>query len=81
MVAHVKECRYSDDGSVVSVDTDDLDDVTKKVLIPKSIWKKFDCYCYSALTDSLKVDCKVIDNRDGKQMKAVDIVSFKEYKK
>lgn len=81
LVAYVKECRYSDDGSVVSVDVEDLDTTMKKVIIPKRTWKKFDCYCYSAMTDNLPVDKKVINNKKGEQMKATDIVSFKEYTK
>lgn len=78
LVAYVRECRYSEDGSVVSVDTDDLDLSMKKVLIPKRVWKKFDCYCYSVLTDNLpKVD-NVIDCTNVVDLKARMIVSFKE---
>lgn len=80
LVAYVRECRYSDDGSVVSVDTKDVGETTKRVLIPRSIWKKFDCYCYSALTDYLPVVTQTIDNKKGENMKAHFIVSFKEYK-
>ena len=80
LVAFVRECRYSEDGSVVSVDTDDLDNSVKRVLIPKRIWKKFDTYCYSSLTDNLPVVDSIVDNKDGNNMKVTKIVSFKEYK-
>ena len=42
LVAYVREDRYSEDGSVLAVNTEDAEDTLKKVIIPKSIWKKFE---------------------------------------
>lgn len=80
LIAHVKECRYSEDGSVVSVDTEDLEDGLKKVIIRKSIWKKFDCYCYSVLTDNLPVENKVVTPGKKPDLTCSKVISFKEYK-
>ncbi len=52
LVSTVREERYAED-SAVNVYESDVEDTLKRVLIPKSVWKKFDCYCYSALTDDL----------------------------
>ncbi|MGN1040520.1 MAG: hypothetical protein ACI4QL_03725 [Candidatus Fimimonas sp.] len=79
LVAYVRENRYSEDGSVVSVDTTDSEDAMKRVLIPKSVWKKFDCYCYSSFTDDLpKVDGEVIPDKNS-SLTADSIISFKNY--
>ena len=51
----------------------------KKCLIPKRVWKYFDAYCFSHLTD----DCPVAENivcGDKKDLKAHEIVSFREWK-
>lgn len=81
LVAHVREDRYSEDGSSVSVYDKDVDDSgLKKVLIPKKVWKLFDCYCYSSLTDNLpKVDNVCHINKD-ESLKVDEIVSFKHDK-
>lgn len=75
LIAYVREDRYSDDGAVLSVNTDDSELTLRKVLIPKSTWKKFDCYCYSSLTDNLPVNDNVITNNNN--LKATKIVSFR----
>lgn len=76
MIMKVREDRYSEDNSVISVNTSDVDDTLKTLFIPKRIWKKFDCYCYSVLTDDLPVarDEVVADS-----LKANEIVSFRDY--
>lgn len=75
LIAHVIENRYSEDGSVVAVDTEDVELKTRKVIIKKSTWKKFDCYCYSCLTDHLPVAKNVTK---AKNLKADTIISFKK---
>lgn len=74
MIMHVLEQRYSEDGTVIQVDTDDIDNRTKTLLIPKSVWKKFDCYTYSVLTDNLDPDTTII--RNCHDLKTRDILSF-----
>lgn len=78
LVAKVREERYSDDkGTVTNTYGEDVEENLKTVLIPKSVWKKFDAYCFSVLTDDLPVSADV---RDATDLKAREIVSFREFK-
>lgn len=78
LVAKVREERYSDDkGTVTNTYGEDVEENLKTVLIPKSVWKKFDAYCFSILTDDLPVSADVRDTTD---LKAREIVSFREFK-
>lgn len=78
LVAKVREERYSDDkGTVTNTYGEDVEENLKTVLIPKSVWKKFDAYCFSVLTDDLPVSADVRDTTD---LKARDIVSFRQFK-
>lgn len=77
LVMAVKECRYSEDNSVSSVDVEDVENTLKYIVVPKRVWKLFDCYCYSFLTDDLEVNRNVIQDYYNK----FDIVSFNKYKK
>lgn len=58
LVAFVRENVYSADGSTLNVFDDDVEQKLKKVLIPKRVWKDFDAWCYSAMTDDLPVEEK-----------------------
>lgn len=79
LIAYVQEYRYSDDNSVIGVNNVDTEDTLKKVIIPKSTWKYFDCYCYSVLTDNLPVEKDVIlNNKNTKNLKAKKILSFRQ---
>lgn len=79
LVAKVREERYSDDNSTVTnTYNEDVEENLKTVLIPKSIWKKFDAYCFSVLTDNLPVSDNVVSHCD--DLKARDIVSFRKWK-
>jgi len=74
----VREDRYSEDNNVVNINDKDVEDTLKTVIIPKRVWKKFDCYCYSTLTDDLPVvEGEVLPD----SLKADNIVSFRDYKK
>ena len=53
----------------------DVENKLRRVIVPKSTWKKFDCYCYSSLTDDLPVENKVVEASD---LKARKILSFKK---
>lgn len=72
LVAFVREERYSEDGA--NVYNDDVEQSLKRVIIPKSTWKKFDSYCYSSLTDNLPVNDKVVI---ADTLKAKKIISFR----
>lgn len=76
LLAYVKECRYSDDGTVIQSESVDTEDVLKLCIIPRWVWRKFDCYCYSALTDNLKVENNIIKTKD---LLCRDIISFNDY--
>lgn len=77
VVLHIRELMYSDDNSTINVFNSDVEDCSNKlVLLSKSVWKKYDRYCYSAITDDLPVENKVI--KKTKSLKANKIVSFRE---
>lgn len=78
LLMYVREERYADDGTAVNTYDEDVKDSLKKVFIPKSVWKKFDCYCYSAMTDDKPVYKRFnnINKRDS--LKANDYISFKK---
>ena len=78
LVAKVREERYSDDtGTITNTYSDDVEDNLKTVIIPKSVWKKFDAYCFSVLTDSLPVSDNVLKGTT--DLKAREIVSFRKF--
>lgn len=74
LIATIREERYSEDGTSVNVYDKDVEESLKRVIIPKKVWKWFDCYCYSILTDHLPVDDNVISAAD--TLKADYVVSF-----
>lgn len=80
IIAHVVEERYSDDNSLVSVDTEDVSEKLKWVVIPKSVWKMFDSHCYSVLTDDLEVENTIVNGKTLPDLKARFIVSFRKWK-
>lgn len=76
----IREERYSEDGSTVNNYDSDVEEKLKLCIIPKSVWKLFDCYCYSSFTDDLPDGEKNLrDDRKRKDLKARDIVSFKTF--
>lgn len=75
LVAYVRECVYSEDGSIFNSFNSDVEDELKKVLIPKRVWKKFDAYCYSYATDSLPVYDKV---QKSSYLKVQKLTTFNE---
>jgi hypothetical protein len=82
LIAKVQECRYSDDGSTISVNTKDVEETLKSVILSKRNWKYFDCYCYSVLTDDLPVENRVVyNNIKTINLKANNILSFRKLKK
>ena len=56
----------------------DVEDTLKTVIVPKTVFKKYDCYCYSALTDHLPVEDTIAKPKD---LKARSILTFKNNKK
>lgn len=75
LIAYVQECRYSDDNSTITAQSEDVENTLRRVIFRKKVWKTFDCYCYSSLTDDLPVEDTVTN---ASTLKAYDIVSFKK---
>lgn len=73
IVCTVREERYREDHGAVNVYDADVEDSLKRVIMPKSVWKKFDCYCYSVHTDDLPVADKTVKPDS---LKAYEVVSF-----
>ena len=76
LVMDVLEQRYSDDGTVISAQNSDITENLKHVIVPKSVWKKFDCYTYSVLTDNLPIANKKVVP---KTLKSTNIPSFRDW--
>ena len=73
----IREDRYSEDGTVISVNNEDIENTLKCVLIPKSTWRKFDAYTYSIFTDHLPVNNNVVKLSRSDTLKTKKIVSFR----
>lgn len=80
LLCHVRELRYSDDGQEINVYEGDVEESMRTVLVSKRVWKMFDAYCYSVLTDHLPVASDVVEGRELSDLKARRIVSFRKYK-
>lgn len=80
LVAYVRECRYSADSGVVTVDTADIEQSLVRVIIPKSTWKLFDAYAFSSLTDDLPVEDTITHGKDLPNLKIKKILSFRTFK-
>jgi len=76
LILKVRELVFMDNTS--NDFTEDVEETLKTMIVPKSTWKYFDCYCYSALTDDLPVENTVVKTKD---LKARDILTFKKNKK
>ncbi|MBE5757326.1 MAG: hypothetical protein E7345_00130 [Clostridiales bacterium] len=73
----LREERYSEDGSTINTYNEDIEDTTKTVIFRKSTFKKYDCCCYSILTDNLPVLNIPMFNYKHDSLKASKIVSFR----
>lgn len=76
LILKVRELVFMDNTS--NDFNEDVEETLKTMIVPKSTWKLFDCYCYSALTDHLPVEKQTIKTKD---LKARDILTFKKNKK
>ena len=78
-LAWVRELKFSEDNSAVNTFETDVEDTLMLVIIPKKVWKLFDCYCYSALTDHLPVVDQTVPVFKYGDKKARRIISFRHY--
>lgn len=76
-VMYLREMTFSEDNNAVNVFETDVEETLKRVIVSKRVWKKYDCYCYSALTDNNFVESTLTK---ASNLKAENIVSFKKYK-
>lgn len=76
LILKVRELVFMDNTS--NDFTEDVEETLKTMIVPKSVWKLFDCYCYSALTDHLPVESDTVKTKD---LKARNILTFKKNKK
>lgn len=74
LLMYVREERYAEDGTIVNAYNDDIEESLVKVLVPKKVWKMFDTYCYSSLTDDLPI---YKEFNQSKVLKVKNIVSFR----
>lgn len=79
-IMYVREMVYSADDNTVNSVNEDIEDTLKMVIVPKSVWRHYDRYCYSVLTDNLPRNEKVVKVGKFSRKKADKIVSFKKYK-
>lgn len=75
----LREERYSEDKTSVNTYAEDIETTLKLHIVPKRTWRKFDAYCYSALTDDKPVSAVRMIGKKMKDLKARKIVSFKKY--
>ena len=76
-VLYIQEYRYSEDNSLVSVSgVEDLENTLKRVIIPKSIWKKYNSTCFSKIVEDLPVSADVIIPTN--DLKIDKIISFRD---
>lgn len=76
---NIREMFHDESGDVHNVFDSDVEDSMKHFWISKRVWKKFDAYCYSCLTDNLPLENRVyyidVRRRYGK-LKAHKIITF-----
>lgn len=75
-VARIVEQRYSEDGSIIHVDVDDVDDKYRWYVFNKKTWSLFDCYAFSSITDHLPPEKSVKINPTA--LKTNTIIRFRK---
>lgn len=77
VIANVRERVIGED--TLNVETKDVELSLRKVILKKSVWKKFDSYAYSILTDTKEVKSEIIDGSKLKDLKVRKFLSFKNW--
>ena len=77
VLAFVREKTYSEDSTDVNVNNGDLEDELKIICYPKSVFKLYDCYAFSSLTDDNPISS--VPSVD-KSMKVKKVLSFRKWK-
>lgn len=74
----IREERYSEDGNAVNSYNDDIEESLKTVLFRKKIFKMYDRFSFSSLTDNLDNSVKKYRHSIGENIKAEKITSFRK---
>lgn len=77
VIGHMREERFSEDGTDLNVYNEDIELTMLKLLRSKKIFKMYDSFCYSNLTDNLPLKNDIQRNYRGDSLKAKDIPSFR----
>ena len=77
-ICKMREERYSEDGTTVNSYNDDVEDSLKTVIFRKKVFKQYDRFSFSRLTDNLPMNNKKYFNRIGSDIKADKITSFRQ---
>lgn len=77
LVANCREERYSEDGTDLNVFTEDVEKSLVKVFLSRKIFKKYDCYAFSYLTDHLALKNLTYYKTKYDSLKANQIPSFR----
>lgn len=77
-ICKMREERFCEDGTSLNVYKDDVEDSLKMVLFRKKIFKMYDRFSYSILTDNLPVINIEYFNKIGSNLKADKITSFRQ---
>ena len=79
-VIRCRELIHDEEKDLTNTFNEDIVETMLNVYVPKRTWKKFDAYCFSSLTDNLKVErnTKYIPARPAqrKKLKVNKLVSF-----
>ena len=78
LIVWYKQLYYNEDGQLVNVNSKNADDDLRKMLFFSKVWKRFDCYCYSILTDDLPVERRLRYPKTDIDFKAKEILQLKK---
>lgn len=76
-IAYMREERYSEDGTATNVYNEDLEHSLCKVLMFNNIFKKYDSFCFSSLTDNLPIKNPIKHLSKKDSLKATSLPSFR----
>lgn len=76
-ITYLREERYSEDGTTLNTYDEDVEQSLKKCIMSKNIYKKYDPYTFSILTDSLETKNNTIFLGKKDSLKSQKIVSFR----
>ena len=79
VIAYVRELMYSADNENINNSfNDDVETGLRRILIPKSVWKKFDYTTFSGLTDHLPVESTLVQGSKLKDLKSTSYLHLEK---